>query len=157
MRPSGAAARRLLPPSAPIVSRLMVAGPTVLALEDLHWADPTSLMLTDELCSLASDGALLVVLARAGPTPTRASPGLQASFRDKAALRVHELEIAPLTPEAERELAGSLLGQAAGENVIDVLRSGVQGNPFFLEERFFSLLETGPWCAKRRTGAWWRQ
>ena len=29
-----------------IVSRLMVAGPTVLALEDLHWADPTSVILT---------------------------------------------------------------------------------------------------------------
>ena len=64
-------------------------------------------------------------------------------MRDHSALRVHELEIAPLTPEAERELAGSLLGWAAGENVIDVLRSGMQGNPFFLEERFFSLLETG--------------
>ena len=139
-----------------VVSRLMVAGPTVLALEDLHWADPTSLMLTDELCSLATDGALLVVLTRR-PDPDPGVSGLQASLRDKAALRVHELEIAPLTPEAERELAGSLLGQAAGENVIDVMRSGVQGNPFFLEERFFSLLETGPWCAKRRTGAWWRQ
>ena len=125
-----------------IVSRLMAAGPTVLALEDLHWADPTSLMLTDELCSLASDGALLVVLTRR-PDPDPGVSGLQASLRDKAALRVHELEIAPLTPEAERELAGSLLGWAAGEDVIDVLRSGVQGNPFFLEERFFSLLETG--------------
>ena len=58
-----------------IVSRLMAAGPTVLALEDLHWADPTSLMLTDELCSLASDGALLVVLTRtARPRPGRLRP-----------------------------------------------------------------------------------
>ena len=92
-----------------IVSRLMVAGPTVLALEDLHWADPTSLILTHELSSLASDGALLVVLTRR-PDPDPGVSGLQASFRDHSALRVHELEIAPLTPEAERELAGSLLG-----------------------------------------------
>ena len=99
-------------------------------------------MLTDELCSLVSDGALLVVLTRR-PDPDPGVSGLQASLREKAALRVHELEISPLTPEAERQLAGSLLGWAAVEDVMDVLRSGVQGNPFFLEERFFSLLETG--------------
>ena len=32
-----------------LVSTLVGAGPTVLVLEDLHWADPTSLHLTEEL------------------------------------------------------------------------------------------------------------
>ena len=34
-----------------VVARLISRGPTVLVLEDLHWADPTSLRLTEELAS----------------------------------------------------------------------------------------------------------
>ena len=47
-------------------------GPTVLVLEDLHWADPTSLRLTEELAPLARDGPLLV-LSPVAPSPTRES------------------------------------------------------------------------------------
>src|SRR4029077_3242429 len=37
-----------------LTSRLVAAGPAVLVLEDLHWADPTSLRLTLDLARLAS-------------------------------------------------------------------------------------------------------
>ncbi|HXW80123.1 MAG TPA: AAA family ATPase, partial [Acidimicrobiales bacterium] len=47
-----------------IVARLARAGPTVLALEDLHWADATSLRLTGEVAPLALQGPLLVLLTR---------------------------------------------------------------------------------------------
>ena len=36
-----------------VMARLAATGPTVLVLEDLHWADPTSLRLTEELAGLA--------------------------------------------------------------------------------------------------------
>jgi len=32
-----------------VISRLIAHGPTVLVLEDLHWANPASLHLTEEL------------------------------------------------------------------------------------------------------------
>ena len=42
--------------------------PTVLVLEDLHWADPTSLRLTAELAELARDRPLLLIAtSQAGP------------------------------------------------------------------------------------------
>ena len=47
-----------------LISRLLLHGPTVLVLEDLHWADPTSLRLTEELSSLTKAGPLLLVLTR---------------------------------------------------------------------------------------------
>ena len=52
-----------------MATRLAARGPTVLALEDLHWADPTSLRLTEELAALARDSPLLVIATRR-PSPT---------------------------------------------------------------------------------------
>ena len=51
--------------------RLVAHGPTVLVLEDLHWADPTSLRLTQELSSLAKRAHYCWSLP-AGLSPTRA-------------------------------------------------------------------------------------
>ncbi len=71
-----------------VISRLTGIGPTVLALEDLHWADPTSLLLTEELSSLTADGPLLLVFTyRPEPDPgvsaleaaLGASPGPKAA------------------------------------------------------------------------------
>ena len=47
-----------------LLAKLVSRGPTVLALEDLHWSDPTSLRLTAELASLAANGPLLVLVTR---------------------------------------------------------------------------------------------
>ena len=49
---------------APVVEQLVARGPTVLALEDLHWADATSLRLTEEMAGLAHDAPLLVIATR---------------------------------------------------------------------------------------------
>ena len=56
------------------MSKLVAHGPTVLVLEDLHWADPTSLRLTEEISSLTKQGPLLLVLTRR-PEP---DPGVTA-------------------------------------------------------------------------------
>src|SRR4029077_16197806 len=59
-----------------VTSRLGAAGPGVLVLEDLHWADPTSLRLTLELARLAAghvEGWRLLILATGRP---EAAPGL---------------------------------------------------------------------------------
>ncbi len=64
-----------------LVSRLMAHGPTVLTLEDLHWADPTSLKLTEEVASLTEEGPLLVVLTM------RPEPGAGAAALETPLLR----------------------------------------------------------------------
>ena len=47
-----------------VISRLVAYGPAVVVLEDLHWADPTSLRLTEELATVTNEGPLLL-----GPHP----------------------------------------------------------------------------------------
>ena len=140
-----------------LISRLLVHGPTVLVLEDLHWADPTSLRLTEELSSLTKACPLLLVLTRR-PEPDPGVSALEAALGADRDLTVRQLELAPLSPAAELDLARGLLGEGTPEEVADTVSEGAEGNPLFLEERLSSLLEThalvrvedGSWRLDRR-------
>jgi hypothetical protein len=125
-----------------VVGRLMETGPTVLVLEDLHWADPISLRLTEELAALAADGPPLLLATRR-PEPDPGVSGLERALKAGAHCPLRRIELSPLPEEADRALARSLVGPNAGEAVIEAVRAGVEGNPLFLEERLSSLVETG--------------
>ena len=114
-----------------LISRLVAAGPAVLVLEDLHWADPTSLRLTLDLARLAA-GRRLLILATGRP---EAAPALDS-------LDARRLELGPLGGAAEEELARSLMGEGTSREVLDAVLASADGNPLFLEERLSSLLET---------------
>ena len=133
-----------------VVSHLVAIGPTVLVLEDLHWADPTSLRLSTELAALAQDGPLLVLATR------RPDPGAEASSFERSLVTgpvpLRRVELGPLPEEAEQELASSLVGMGASEEVLDAVRAGVEGNPLFLEERLSWLVENG--ALVREQGTW---
>ena len=135
-----------------VLARLAEKGPTVLALEDLHWADPTSLRLTEELAALASESPLLLLATRR-PEPDPGVSGLESALEATGACLVRRLELSPLPDTAERALAMSLIGDDAASAVIETVCSGVEGNPLFLEERLSSLVETG---ALVRAGAGWQ-
>ena len=122
-----------------VISRLVARGPTVLVLEDLHWADPTSLRLTEQLAALARAGPLLVLATRR-PEPDPGVSALEASLCSDPGLQSYKIELSPLVADAEAALARSLLGEAAPEAVLEAVRAGTEGNPLFLEERLSSLL-----------------
>jgi class 3 adenylate cyclase/tetratricopeptide (TPR) repeat protein len=136
-----------------VVSRFAAAGPTVLVLEDLHWADPTSLRLTLELAELAA-GRPLLVLATARPD---AGPEVAALA---AREETRQLALRPLSADAAETLASDLIGgQVAGPEVLAAVLDAADGNPLFLEERLSSLLETrtlvreqGTWRLRRTHG-----
>jgi class 3 adenylate cyclase/tetratricopeptide (TPR) repeat protein len=133
-----------------VISKLVQNGPTVLVLEDLHWADPTSLRLTEELASVTAEGSLLIVLT-CRPEPDPGVATLESAVSANRALRFHRLVLAPLTQTAERQLARSLLDESASEEVVDVVCRGADGNPLFLEERLSSLLDSGA-VARNQSG-----
>ena len=125
-----------------VVARLADKGPTVLVLEDLHWADPISVRFTGELAALAGDGPLLLLATRR-PEPDPGVSGLESGLEADAHCPMLKIDLSPLPEEAERVLARSLIGPGASEAVIEAACTGVEGNPLFLEERLSSLVETG--------------
>jgi class 3 adenylate cyclase/DNA-binding SARP family transcriptional activator len=138
-----------------VVTRFAVAGPTVLVLEDLHWADATSLRLTLDLAELAA-GRPLLVLATSRPKSGRQEIATLAN-----APSARRIKLRPLPASAEQTLAESLIGQVRGAaggaadaspEVLAAILASADGNPLFLEERLTSLLETR--ALVREDGTW---
>ena len=125
-----------------LLSRLSSYGATLVVLEDLHWANPTSLRLTEEVASLTIGRPLLLVLTRR-PEPDPGVSAFEATLGSSPGLSLRKIELWPLADEAEGDLVNTLLGGVAGEDVSAFVRQGAEGNPLFLEERFASLMETG--------------
>ena len=108
--------------------------PAVLALEDLHWADPTTL---DLLRGIAERGALapLFVMATARP-----------EFRPPWGMRSHHgtISLAPLDRHQVRHMVGELAARhALPKEVIDGVTERTGGVPLFIEEVTRLLLERG--------------
>ena len=125
-----------------LFARLAEESPVVLVIEDLHWADPTSVLLLEQLLVLAEQSPVLLVLSL---RPERDHPAW--GLRERAAREyphlLHELELGPLG-DADGELLTALAG--AGTLPAELERrvlAAAEGNPFFLEELVRSLIDAG--------------
>ena len=110
------------------------AQPVVLTLEDLHWADPTTL---DVLRGIAERGALapLFVLLTARP-----------EFRPSWGARSHHsaISLAPLDRQQVQHMVGELaVRHALAKEVIEGVTERAGGVPLFVEEVTRLLLERG--------------
>ena len=108
--------------------------PVVLAFEDVHWADPTTL---DLLRGIAERGALapLFVLITARP-----------EFRPPWGMRSHHstISLAPLDRSQVRHMVGELAARhALPKEVVDGVTERTGGVPLFIEEVTRLLLERG--------------
>jgi class 3 adenylate cyclase/tetratricopeptide (TPR) repeat protein len=117
--------------------------PVVVAFDDVHWLDSSSIALLQHLLAATAETGLLLVLAG---RPERDGP-LAALSEAAAALasdRTAELALDPLHGDADRELLMGLVG--AGTLPPELERrmlERAEGNPFFLEELVGDLLQTG--------------
>jgi predicted ATPase len=113
--------------------------PLVICLEDIHWADDSSLEAIEYLLRACEQlPVLFVALAR--PTLFERRPGW--SVNPPAHSR---LWLRPLSDEESRRLASELLRRApdAPAALIDLVVSRSEGNPFYLEELIKMLIEDG--------------
>ncbi len=102
----------------------------VLALEDLHWADPESLSLVEYLAdNIATSPLVLVVTARDGRAPVE-SLVRRLVHRASAVL----LELGPLTDAAVTAMATACLREPPDQRRLALLRSRAEGIPLLVEE-----------------------
>jgi len=123
-----------------LASNLSEARPTVLALDDFHWADAASLRFLQFLAPRLDGLRLLVVMAvRIGEREAAAqwAAGLGA---DPA---VEVLRPCPLSVRAVSELVFARLGEGADDRFCSACHEVSGGNPFLLRELLSSLREVG--------------
>lgn len=115
-----------------MLRHLLADSPLLLALDDLQWADPTSLELIESLLPLAEELPLCLILAM---HPDRETPAwaLRETVLESYPVQSDEMVLGPLALDDSRELLVYLapdLSPRVGDYLIE--RSG--RNPMFLVE-----------------------
>jgi class 3 adenylate cyclase len=126
-----------------LVRALAITGPVVLACEDLHWADASSVDVLQGLLRLANELPLLIV---ATSRLDRESEGwrLVSAVRDIFGDALVELRLEPLSGDDTRTLVANLLKvESLPKGTRDHILEKSEGNPFFVEEVIRMLIDRG--------------
>ena len=125
---------RILAVLAQLIVSQAQAAPALVIWDDVHWIDPTSLSLLDELVSkIASLPIFLLITSR---------PGFAPSWRAQA--NVTTLKLERLTEQDSIALVTELAGgRALPRELIDQIIQRTDGVPLFIEELTRTIFESG--------------
>jgi DNA-binding CsgD family transcriptional regulator len=146
---------RLLWTVAEFVSRLAARQPLLLLLDDLHWADLSSLELLHFLARQATHARVLILgtynESERGQRPELRE--MEQSLLGMGLARVHRVR--PLTRDETDELVRRAFGvhDAVTRDFSAMLFGWTRGNVFFVRETLQSLVESGR-LRRREDGRW---
>lgn len=131
--PDGNAQFRLFEQVVALVGQASARRPTLLILDDLQWADVTSLQLLQHLAGRLPQGtALIGALRDRAPT---LSPDLSRVLAAASRRPGHRrFRLGPLGPADVAELIRNEAGQDPGDAVARAIHARTSGNPFFVRE-----------------------
>jgi DNA-binding SARP family transcriptional activator len=118
-----------------LLNELADEGPTVVVVEDLHWAQDALLELLERAVRQARGPLLMLVTAR--PELVERSPAWTAGAANASQLRLE-----PLSGEEAVGMLAELAGPLP-EHLRDLVLDRAEGNPFFVEEAFAALIDRG--------------
>jgi DNA-binding CsgD family transcriptional regulator len=145
---------RLMWNFAEFVKRLGSRTPVLCILEDLQWADASSLELVHFLAR-QTQGAPVVIVCTYNDQERDRSPRLVDTERSLVSIGVADvLRLDPLTREQVTELVGRTFSVDTGvvRDFSSTLYAWTRGNPFFVEEILKSMAASG---RLRREGGTW--
>lgn len=140
--------------AAELVRRYTKRAPLLVVLEDLHWADSSSLELLHFLARHIDDVPVLIV-GTYKPSERDARPALRSTLHSLGAQRgTDTLELVPLGPDDTEELVCRVFETDAtvARTFARTLHAWTDGNPFFLTETLKELVQSG---RLRRDGDRW--
>ncbi len=127
-----------------------VPAPLVLVLEDLHWADESTLEWVDFLLRSHSDlddpvpdrGMLIVGTVRSEALSS--APALAHLLAAILSLRnAREIELRPLTPPQIEQMLEATVGRHLSRGVVEAFLERSEGNPFVVEELLGAVAAAG--------------
>ena len=120
-----------------LLEREALAGPLLICLDDLQWADRGTAVAVRALPLRLSGLPIAWILAlRTG----EAGPELEAAMAALEAADAQRLSLEPLSDDAVAEVAADVLGGEPGPGVL-ALAARAHGSPFLLMELLLGLLE----------------
>ncbi|MEV6283768.1 LuxR C-terminal-related transcriptional regulator [Kribbella sp. NPDC051770] len=111
--------------------------PVLVSLDDLHRADPLTLLGIQEVVQRMNDSPVMWLLTR---RPTPSTPVLRSMFSALAAEGATSFDLEPLTAGAVRDLVEDLLGRAPDDALLAVLAK-CSGNPYLVTELLRSMAD----------------
>jgi tetratricopeptide (TPR) repeat protein len=121
-----------------ILSALTQSGPTVICLEDIHWADPSSLDLLRSILLEFSHPVLFICVYRL-PFSLFTSHQLGAIGKSCQEIKLQDLS----SSDAQDMMESLLKSKTIPQELRKFIHEKVEGNPFYLEEVINSLIESG--------------
>jgi DNA-binding CsgD family transcriptional regulator len=116
-----------------LLRHLVGDGPALLVVDDLHWADPESLAVFEQLDEVTT-GALLLVGTYRPDELSRRHPLAAALERLDRRRGVTHLRLERLTVADTARFLAAVHGQVPPRRIVTALHQRTGGNPFFLEE-----------------------
>jgi class 3 adenylate cyclase len=125
-----------------VVDSASTGGPLVLVYEDLHWADPTSLELLEQLLCLTDRSSLFLICAFR-PYREHGCWHIRQAAEQMYPHRHVDLYLRPLSTADSEALVGHLLHvEALPRPVRSRILDHAEGNPFYVEEVIRSLIDS---------------
>ncbi len=116
------------------LQKLAARSPTLLAIEDLHWADPSTRELLGRLVEAVENEPVLIVVT--------SRPGLEVAWSDLAHVGVMSLSRLG-RPESERlARAVAAIDATLPADVVETILSRAGGNPLFIEELTRAMMQS---------------
>lgn len=118
-------------------------GPHILIVEDLHWADESTMLVFDGLVDQLDSESCLLLASYRDTTADRTDPLTQTLA---AQIRHRNAHLFTLARHTEAEVA-EMITMAAGETPPDIITAALyeisNGNALFVEEMYRHLMATG--------------
>jgi predicted ATPase len=131
------------------IEALAAARPVIIAVDDLHWADPSTRELAEDLLDV-TDRAPVMVAATFRPDPASEAWRYRLAVMGEYSHRAVELSLGPLPAEAAALLAEAIIpGGKVDPWTLKAIVERAEGNPLYLEELLRSLIESGALERKR--------
>ncbi len=125
------------------IGRAAQVQPLLLVLEDLHWADESTVVLTEYLAPLLSEMPVLVVGTYRDAEVDLSEPLARVIVHLGHRRLLERISLRRLSLDGVSEMLRALAGQPAPEELAKVIHRETDGNPFFVEEVYLHLVESG--------------
>ena len=125
------------------IGRAARVQPLLLVLEDLHWADESTVLLTEYLAPLLPEMPVLVLGTYRDLEVDLSNPLARVIGQLERRHLLERVSLRRLSLDGVRAMLQALAGQPAPDELTRVIHRETEGNPFFVEEVYLHLVESG--------------